>query len=244
LLVASSGYILSGGHGVQDFSRTAVSLVQLVLLIVPLAALVFGVLALSPERGAAELLYSQPVTRGAVLTGKLLGLLQALAAAQAVGFGAAGLVVFSQAGDEGAAGFLGAVAASFVLTIVFLGLAALVSGGIGGRRRARALAVALTVWFITVVLFDIAALGIASVLRSSLASRVLIVSVLLNPVDAVRTGALLVIDGTAAFGAASLALFRFTHGVTGTACVIALSLLAWSIVPATVAAWRLRRMDV
>ena len=68
LLVASSGYILSGGHGVQDFSRTAVSLVQLVLLIVPLAALVFGVLALSPERGAAELLYSQPVTRGAVLT--------------------------------------------------------------------------------------------------------------------------------------------------------------------------------
>ena len=29
LLVASSGYILSGGHGVQDFSRTAVSLVQL-----------------------------------------------------------------------------------------------------------------------------------------------------------------------------------------------------------------------
>src|SRR5574339_562260 len=64
LAVAGSGYILSGGHGVQDFSRTAVSLVQIVLLLVPLAALVFGSLALTSERGAAELLYSQPVPRG------------------------------------------------------------------------------------------------------------------------------------------------------------------------------------
>ena len=63
LAVASAGYILSGGHGVQDFARTAVSMVQIVLLLVPLAALVFGVLALTPERGAAELLFSQPVSR-------------------------------------------------------------------------------------------------------------------------------------------------------------------------------------
>jgi len=33
LAIAGSGYILSGGHGVQDFSRTAVSLVQVVLRI-------------------------------------------------------------------------------------------------------------------------------------------------------------------------------------------------------------------
>ena len=51
LAVAASGYVLSGGHGVQDFSRTAVSLMQLVLLLVPLTALLLGVLALTPERG-------------------------------------------------------------------------------------------------------------------------------------------------------------------------------------------------
>lgn len=244
LLVASSGYILSGGSGMQDFSRTAVSLVQLVLLLVPLASLVFGVLALSPERGAAELLYSQPISRGAVLAGKLLGLFEALAAAQAIGFGAAGLVVFSQAGDEGAAGFVGAVASSLVLTAVFLGIAALVSGGVGGRRRARSLATALAVWFVAVVLFDVAALGLASVLRSGTASKLLMTSVLVNPVDAVRTGALLLIDGTAAFGASSLALFRFTHGVAGAAALIAVSLVSWIVVPVCAAAWRLVRSDI
>src|SRR5512134_3009808 len=85
LLVASSGYILSGGYGVQDFSRTAESLVQLVLLLVPLTALTFGALALTPERGGAELLYSQPVSRSRILLGRFIGLLLALSAAQLLG---------------------------------------------------------------------------------------------------------------------------------------------------------------
>src|SRR5262245_65855253 len=74
LAVAASGYILSGGGGVQDFSRTAASLVQLILLLVPLTSLVIGVLSLAPERGAAELVFSQPVSRTTVLLGRLLGL--------------------------------------------------------------------------------------------------------------------------------------------------------------------------
>lgn len=95
LAVAASGYVLSGGHGVQDFARTAVSLVQIVLLLVPVTALLIGVVALAPDRGAAELLYSQPVARRTILLGRLAGLLLALTAAQAVGFGAAALLALS-----------------------------------------------------------------------------------------------------------------------------------------------------
>ena len=73
LAVAVSGYILSGGSGVQDFSRTAASLVQLVLLLVPLTALLLGVLALASDRGNAELLFSQPVPRAAILFGRVAG---------------------------------------------------------------------------------------------------------------------------------------------------------------------------
>jgi Cu-processing system permease protein len=244
LAVASSGYILSGGSGVQDFARTAVSLVQLVLLLVPLTSLVIGVLALAPERGAAELLFSQPVSRRTILLGKLLGLFQALAAAQALGFGAAGLVVFSRSGEEGLGGFLLLLLGSLVLTAVFLGIAAVLAAAGLGRRRPRALALALVVWFVFVILFDLAALGLASLLRSAAASRVLIVSVLVNPVDAVRTATLLGIEGTAAFGAASLAFLRFTKGPVGAALLLGLSLLAWVVVPVAVAARRLSRADV
>ena len=244
LAVASSGYIMSGGHGVQDFARTAASLVQLVLLLVPLTALLIGVLSLAPERGAAELLFSQPVSRQAILIGKCVGLLAALTAAQAIGFGGAGVVIFSRAGGSGLAGFALLVFGSVVLTAVFLGVAALIAAGAVGRRRTRALAQALVVWFFAVVLFDVAALGLASLLPSGPASRVLILSALVNPADAVRTGALLGIEGSAAFGAASLALLRFTKGPVGAGVLLSLSLLLWIVLPVVLAARRLSRADL
>lgn len=208
LAVAGSGYVLTGGWGVQDFSRTAVSLVQLVLLLVPLAALLLGVLELTPERGAAEILFSQPVSRRVLLFDKLLGLFAALAAAQALGFGAAGLVVFSQAGNAGVGRFLLLIGAALALTALYLGLAALVS--VRATSRGKALALALVLWFVTIGLWAVAALGIASLLPSGAASRVLITAVLVNPADAVRTATLFGVEGTSAFGAASLVFLRFT----------------------------------
>ena len=244
LAVASSGYILSGGSGLQDFARSSASLVQLVLLLVPLTSLLFGVMSLASEPGAAELLFSQPVSRRTILAGKLLGAFLALIAAQAIGFGSAGLVLFSRVGSDGLAGFLAVVGGSFVLTSVFLSLAAAIAAGETSARRVRSLAVALVIWFIAVVLFDVVALGVASLLPSGLASRVLIVGAILNPVDAIRTGTLLAVEGTSAFGSASLALFRFTHGVAGAAVWLSASVIVWILVPLGLAARRVSRADI
>ena len=243
LAVAASGYVLSGGLGVQDFARTAVSLVQLVLLLVPLTALLIGVTSLAPER-EAEILFSQPVRRRDVLLGRLLGLFAALAAAQGLGLGAAGLVVFSQSGAEGVSGYAALAAGALALTAVFLGVAALIAVRGLGRGRSRPLAVALVTWFAAAILFDVAALGAASLLPSGYASRLLIVSVIVNPVDAVRTGALFAIEGAAAFGAASLAFLRFTRGVTGAALLLSISTVLWIVVPVLLAIRRLERIDI
>jgi Cu-processing system permease protein len=243
LAVAFAGYILSGGQGAQDFSRTAVSLVQIVLLLVPLAALVFGGLALTPDRGAAELTYSQPVPRGAILIGRMLGVWLALAAAECIGFGAAGVVVQTQSGIDGIGRYGALVGITVVITGIFLGLAALIAALSPGRRT-RVLAAALVVWFVTVMLFDVAALGVASLLRSGSASRLLITAALVNPVDAARTGALLAIDGSAAFGAASLALLRFTGSIGMAAALIVLSLVTWLVTPLWLATRALARADI
>jgi Cu-processing system permease protein len=242
--VSGSGYILSGGYGFQDFARTSASLVQLVVLVVPLASMLMGVLALAPERGTVELLFSQPISRRAILVGKLLGLFTALSAAEIVGFGLAGVVVFSTTGEEGAGAYALLVVGSFLLTAAFLAIAALVAAGAIGRKRTRALSLALVVWFVAVILFDLAALGVASLLPSTAASRLLIVSVIANPAGAVRTGALLGIEGTAAFGSASLAFLRFTGGPARAACLIVLSVAAWIVLPTLAAARRLSRVDL
>ncbi len=242
--VAASGYILSGGSGFQDFARTSASLVQLVVLVVPLAALFMGVLALAPERGTAEVLFSQPVSRRTILLGKLLGLFVALSAAESLGFGAAGLVIFSEAGQEGVGAYALLVLGSMLLTAAFLAVAACLGAGAVGRRRTRALALALVVWFAAVVLLDLAALGVASLLRSGAASRVLILSVIANPASAFRTGALLAVEGSAAFGSASLAFLRFTGGPLGAGLALLGSIAAWIVLPALAAIHRLARVDL
>lgn len=244
LAVATSGYVLSGGSGIQDFGRTAASLMQLVLLLVPLTALLMGVLAMTPDKGNAELVFAQPVARRDVLLGTIAGLFAALSAAQTLGFGAAGLVIFASAGAEGLPGFVTVWLGSLVLTAVFLALAAVVSAGQIGRRRVRALATALVIWFALALAVDIVALAGASLLRSGHASRLLIASVLINPIGAVRTGSLLAVEGTAAFGAASLALLRFTNGAAGAALAISASLLLWIVLPTTLAVRRLSRIDI
>jgi Cu-processing system permease protein len=242
--VAASGYILSGGQGVQTFARTVASLLQLVVLLVPLTALVMGVLSLASDRGAAELLYSQPVDRRRVLLGRLVGLFQALVGAEALGFGLAGVVIFSRAGDEGVSGFFVLFGAAAVLTAVFLALAGAIAASAVGQGRTRALATAIAVWFVAVLFFDLAALGLASMLRSGAASRVLITAALVNPVDAIRTATLLAIEGTAAFGAASLALLRFTGGTMAAFALVAVSVVAWTVVPMWIAGRRLQRADL
>jgi Cu-processing system permease protein len=243
LLVAASGYILTGGYGLQDFARTAASLVQLVVLLAPLTALSFGVLALTPERGAAELLYSQPASRSRILLGRVLGLGLALVAAQALGFGVTGLVVAAQAGGADLPAYLAVVALAIVLTAVFLSIASLLAQTHPGRR-ARALALALVVWFTAVVLYDVAALGVAALLRSGAASRLLMTATLVNPVNAARTAALLAIEGGSAFGGASLALLRFTGGAGWAFALMALSVVVWTAVPLAAAARRLARADI
>ena len=244
LAVSASGYVLSGGSGLQDFARTAASLVQLVLLLVPLTALVFGVLAITPETGGAELIYSQPVARRTILGGRLLGVFLALVSSESIGFGAAGLVLFLRTGSDGLAGFLGIVLGTIALTGVFLGIAALVAAGDAGHRRARNLAAALVVWFLAVILFDVAALGAASLLPSGLASRVLMSAAIVNPVDAVRTAVLLVVEGPGAFGGASIAFLRFTGGAGAAAGWLGASVFVWMVVPIAGAVLRLNRADL
>ncbi len=242
--VAAAGYVISGGHGVQDFSRTSASLVHLVVLVVPLISLMLGVLSLSLERGAAEVVFALPVSRWTVLLGRLMGLFVALALAQSFGFGLAGLLVYTQSGPEGVGDFVIVLGASLLATAVFLALAALLSADAFGRRRTKALALALVAWLVGEVFIDLAALGLATFLPSGAASRVLILANLVNPIGALRTGALLLVEGTGAFGAASLALLRFTHGPAGATALIALSLLMWIVVPALWAGRRLERADI
>ncbi|MFI5324093.1 MAG: ABC transporter permease, partial [Thermodesulfobacteriota bacterium] len=85
----------SGGEiaGVTGYGRTAASLINLVLLFVPLIALITGAISISGERenGTLQYLLSHPVTKSEVFLGKFIGIFVPICFSISLGFGLVGI---------------------------------------------------------------------------------------------------------------------------------------------------------
>lgn len=219
--------------GFQGFARVTLSLLNLSLFLVPLAALLLGVTSLSGGAESLSLLLAQPVARGDVLAGKFLGLGAALTVAQAVGFGGGGLVVAWNAGAAQAPAF-------FVLTLLSIALgwlsvsAALLLAAIWPDRL-KAMSAALTLWLLMVVAYDLVVLGATAIFHGAPLQAVLLPALLINPVDLVRVLTTLAVGSGALLGPTSAVLVGF-FGTAGGAALGLLVLLVETVAPLWIAA--------
>ena len=223
LALSFFGLAQSQEVGFQGFARVTLSLLNLSLFLVPLAALLLGVTSLSGGAESLSLLLAQPVARGEVLAGKFLGLGTALTVAQAVGFGGGGLVVAWNAGAAQAPAFL-------VLTLLSIALgwlsvsAALLIAAIWPDRL-KAMSAALTLWLLMVVAYDLVILGATALLHGAPLQAVLLPALLVKPVDLVRVLTTLAVGSGALLGPTSAVLVGFFGTVGGAALGLAVLLV-------------------
>ena len=145
LALASSGMV-----GFAGFGRTAASLINLVLLIIPLMALTIGAQSLSGEmeRGTMGYLLAQPVGRFEVFLGKYLGLALSLLASLAMGFGISGLVMaLSGSGAADPSAYVTLVLLAFLLSLAMLSVGFLISALT--RKASVAVGIGLFLWLLT-----------------------------------------------------------------------------------------------
>ena len=226
--------------GFQGFARVTLSLMNLVLFVVPLTGLVLGATAISGGGEALPLLLAQPVGRGEVLIGKYLGLAAALTAAQAVGFGAGGLVVALQAGPDQVRGFLALTGLSIALG--WLTLAAALALAVAWPDRLKAVSAALLLWLLMVVAYDLVVLG-ATVLFSGVPLQaILLPALLLNPVDLARVLTTLAIGSGALFGPTSAVVMKTFGSALGVGLGLVVLALE-SALPLLLAVRLFRRRD-
>lgn len=245
LLVTSLAYfglMTEGYGGMQNFTRTSASLLNLVLYIVPLVALTMGTLSFTGDRGSMELIFSQPLSRTEVVLGKLLGLFFAIALATLIGFTVAGVLVVAGNGPAGLARYAALVGLSLLLALAFLSMAMLVAT-ISGRKP-RAIGVSLFLWFFFVLFYDLIAIGSTLFLQGVMANTAIFVSVFGNPVDMVRVAALVILDNVTIFGVAGAALLRFLGGPLAAVSALLAALLLWILVPVVTACLVIRRQDI
>ena len=223
LALSFFGLAQSQEVGFQGFARVTLSLLNLSLFLVPLAALLLGVTSLSGGAESLSLLLAQPVARGEVLAGKFLGLGSALTVAQAVGFGGGGLVVAWNAGAAQAPAFLAltvlSIALGWLSTSAALLLAAI------WPDRLKAMSAALTLWLLMVVAYDLVILGATALLHGAPLQAVLLPALLVNPVDLVRVLTTLAVGSGALLGPTSAVLVGFFGTVGGAALGLAVLLV-------------------
>lgn len=242
LAVSYFGLAVIEFTGFQEFDRTAVSLVNMVLYLVPLAALLMAVPSFRSEGGAADQLFTQPVTLAEIVFGKLLGLSAAHLLATLLGFSFTGILIAAKAGNRGLGSYLALIGFTGLVGIVFLSLSSLLT--VLSGRGSRAYAVVLLAWFGSVLLFDLIIIGVSFLLPESWANRAALAGVFLNPVDATRVAALFCIAGPEVFGAAGAQLHRLLGGPAQSVLLLLMVLGAWTLLPALLATRSLRRQDL
>lgn len=233
----------TGNVGASALDVVIVSLSSLSIFLVPLIALLISHDAIvgEMERGTMLLLLSYPVGRWQVIAGKFAGHLAILAFATLLGYGAAAVALAASGADidrSSFGAFASMVLSSMLLGAVFIAIGYLVSTLV--RERGTAGGIAVGVWLLYVLIYDMALLGLLVVDQGRIVSGgVLNVLLLANPTDAYRLLNL---------GAGNISALS---GMGGVAENVALSpgvligaLLLWVAVPLSAAALAFSRREL
>lgn len=219
--------------------RALLSLLNIVVLLIPLVTIVFGTIYWQGAREFTELLLAQPVRRGALFHGLFAGLVFPLSMAFVGGVSLPLLLHRGLTADS--APMLGLMLiAGVALTAVFGAISTLIAGVV--EDRLRALGVALAVWALMTLAWDGLILWTTLEFADWPLEQPLLVMTFLNPVDLARVLLVLRLDISAMLGYTGAVFDRFLGGWLGTTAAVA-GLTLWALVPGLFALRAFKRKD-
>ena len=222
-LAATDALFRFGGTG----ERVVLSLMNVVLLVIPLTSIVLGAMFLYGSREYIELLLSQPIERRTLFHGLFAGLALPLASAFAVGVAIPFLYhgAFSGAATTPLLLLLGT---GVLLTVIFVALAFIIA--LATDDRIKGLGIALAVWLFLATAYDGIVLAIIHLFGEYPLQKPVIVLSLLNPVDLGRILLLLQLEASALMGFTGAVFRRFFGSGLG-AVITTAALFAWLAIP-------------
>lgn len=188
--IAWLGAAASGQLGFTSIPATIASLASLATFLVPLIALLLAYDAIvgEDEGGTLMLLLTYPLSRGQLLLGKFVGHGLILALATLIGFGCAALAIAVLVTDVDLGllvwAFTRFMLSSTLLGWVFLAMAYVLSSRVNEKSSAAGLALGL--WFLFVLVFDLALLALLVLSQGKFNPDLLPWLLLLNPTDVYR----------------------------------------------------------
>jgi Cu-processing system permease protein len=219
----------------SDAGKVLLSLMNVVLMVVPLVSIVFATIHFYNSYEFIELMLAQPITRSSVFFSEYLAVALSMTSAFCLGVGLP--AIFYNATTT----TLTLLITGTLLTIVFVSLAFLSS--VLTRDKAKAIGIALLFWFYFSLLYDGLLLWIVYSFSDYPLEKVTIALVALNPVDLARIILLLQLDISALMGYTGAFYQNFFGSSTGIVFSVSV-LLIWIAVPLLLAEYIFKRKDL
>lgn len=176
----------------SDPGKIILSLLNIVLMVVPLVSIVFTTIHFFNSYEFIELMLAQPVNRTVIFWSEYFALALSLSLAYLVGVGVP--IILFGASSTG----LSLLFSGFMLTLVFVSLAFLAS--VLTRDKAKAIGLALLFWFYFSLIYDGLLLWVIFTFNDYPIEKLTLGLVALNPVDLARIIILLQLDISALMG--------------------------------------------
>jgi Cu-processing system permease protein len=223
----------------SDPSKAVISLMNIILLVVPLMSLTLGIIYFYHSREFVELLLAQPIMRSSIYLGKVSALSLALSTVFGAGLGLPFVLHSAQFGEyAGSFATLLAVGCAFI--IIFTSAAFMIATAC--EDRIKGFGTAIVLWLYLSIIYDALILLSIHLFREYPLEKALIALAMLNPVDLGRILILLRLDISALMGYTG-AVFQHFYGTAAGVGLSSAMLGAWLGIPLAVGLWKFHRKD-
>ncbi|QED37347.1 ABC transporter permease [Antarcticibacterium arcticum] len=211
----------------NDLSNAVITLMNVIIILVPLIGTIFGVMYYYDSREFTELLLAQPIKRRTIFIGQYLGVAISLALSLILGLG----IPFAAYGLFESAiiwNFFSLLVSGVFLTFIFTALAFNIA--LSNENKIKGFGLAILLWLFLAVVYDGIFLLILVYFQDYPLDKFALIASVLNPIDLSRILVLLKLDISALLGYTG-AVFKQFFG-TSQGLIISFGVLAlWVVLP-------------
>lgn len=219
----------------SDPNKGLLSLLNIILMVVPLVSIIFSTIHFYNSYEFIELMSAQPLSRKAIFLSEYLGVAASLSLAFLVGVGLPALTL------GGGSSSLILIISGLLLTLSFVSLAFLAS--VITRDKAKGIGLALVIWFYFSLVYDGLVLGILFSFSDYPLEKAMLVLTALNPTDLARIMVLMKMDISALMGFTG-AVFQDFFSTNYGLLVAMLVLMGWVLFPVVIATRIFQKKDL
>jgi len=223
----------------NDLSKAVITLMNVIIVLVPLISTIFGVMYFYNSKEFTELLLAQPLKRSSIFLGQYLGVAGSLMMSLVLGLGIP-FILYGLFRSDAIWDFSLLLITGAFLTLIFTVLAFNIS--LSNENKIKGFGYAVLLWLFLAVIYDGLFLMSLIVFEEYPLDSFSLAATMFNPIDLSRTLILLKLDISALLGYTGAIFKQFFGTDTGLIASI-LMLILWTVLPIWRLAYKAKRKD-